>query len=443
MTNIALVVLDTLRKDAFDRYFDWVPGRRFENAYSTANWTSPAHASMFTGQYPSELGVHAKSPSLDVDIDVLPELLSRVGYRTRCWTANPNISPDRNWDRGFDEFIGASKLLSGSDDVVDWSSFSPSESAKFGRFAKYSEAISECFRSEYDTWQSLRTGLSYFRGGVEAIDQIPDDGASWIRDKIFETDFGEDEFLFLNLMEAHTPYYTPPKFEGPNRENAVTVTIKHSLGLESPPDGTADAYLDASQYLATVYRDIFDELQTEFDYVVTVSDHGEMLGESETWNHTYGLFPEITHIPLVISGDGLEGQTEEIVSHLDLHQTLLDFANIEGHSRSRNLLDVSHGEPVLTEYHGLIPVAMRRLEDENISHELLSEYDARLSGVAIPPSYYGHETKDGYCSEGTAKEDPTEVLDQLRDSILERTVEAINEEMSEEVIDRLDDLGYV
>jgi hypothetical protein len=60
VTRIALIVLDTLRKDAFDRHFDWLPGRRFEHAFSTANWTTPAHASLFTGWYASEVGVHAE-----------------------------------------------------------------------------------------------------------------------------------------------------------------------------------------------------------------------------------------------------------------------------------------------------------------------------------------------------------------------------------------------
>lgn len=55
--NIALIVLDTLRKDSFDEHFDWLPGRRFENAWAPSHWTVPVHASLFTGHYPSEVGV--------------------------------------------------------------------------------------------------------------------------------------------------------------------------------------------------------------------------------------------------------------------------------------------------------------------------------------------------------------------------------------------------
>jgi arylsulfatase A-like enzyme len=65
--NVAIVVLDTLRKDAFDREFDWLPGRRFSAAYSTGSWTVPAHASLFAGKYPSELGVHSKNRFLDCE----------------------------------------------------------------------------------------------------------------------------------------------------------------------------------------------------------------------------------------------------------------------------------------------------------------------------------------------------------------------------------------
>ena len=64
MTNIALVVLDTLRYDAFEEFFDWLPGVRFTNVFSPGHYTIPAHAGIFTGQYPSEVGTHAKSEDL-------------------------------------------------------------------------------------------------------------------------------------------------------------------------------------------------------------------------------------------------------------------------------------------------------------------------------------------------------------------------------------------
>lgn len=104
MTNIALVVLDTLRKDAFDQHFDWLPGIQFQNAWSPGAWTIPAHAALFGGAYPSELGVYAKTQSLDCDRRVLAEALSDKDYQTRAFSANANISSAFNFDRGFDAF---------------------------------------------------------------------------------------------------------------------------------------------------------------------------------------------------------------------------------------------------------------------------------------------------------------------------------------------------
>ena len=67
MAAIAVVVLDTVRRDAFDEYFDWLPGRWFERAYSTSHRTVPAHASLFTGTYAGEIGVGGGNEHLTFD----------------------------------------------------------------------------------------------------------------------------------------------------------------------------------------------------------------------------------------------------------------------------------------------------------------------------------------------------------------------------------------
>ena len=80
--SVAIVVLDTLRKDTFDRYFEWVEGTVFDNAYSTSHWTVPAHASLITGKYGSEVGVHGKSRMFDYPGDTIVEKLQESGYTT-------------------------------------------------------------------------------------------------------------------------------------------------------------------------------------------------------------------------------------------------------------------------------------------------------------------------------------------------------------------------
>lgn len=97
MTNVAVVVLDTLRKDTFDEHFDWLTGRWYDRAYSTSHRTVPAHASLFTGQYASEVGVGGSVERLVHEGPGLGE----SGSTTRAFSANPYVSGQFEYDRGF------------------------------------------------------------------------------------------------------------------------------------------------------------------------------------------------------------------------------------------------------------------------------------------------------------------------------------------------------
>ena len=58
--NVVLIVIDTLRADhaqGLDKLLD-LGFVKYEDVYATAPWTLPSHASMFTGMYPSEHGIH-------------------------------------------------------------------------------------------------------------------------------------------------------------------------------------------------------------------------------------------------------------------------------------------------------------------------------------------------------------------------------------------------
>lgn len=104
-TNVAVVVLDTMRKDTFDGNFSWLRSRgvSFDNAWSTSHWTIPAHASLFTGLYASEAGTHAKTRTLLSTESNLAGLLSEAGYLTRGLTADRTIASEWNFDAGYED----------------------------------------------------------------------------------------------------------------------------------------------------------------------------------------------------------------------------------------------------------------------------------------------------------------------------------------------------
>ena len=391
MVNVALVVLDTLRRDAFEQYFGWLPGRRFERAYSTANWTVPAHASLFTGRYASEVGVHAKHTHLDCPEPTLAERLQSAGYTTRAFSANANVTRHFGFDRGFAEFRTPERLERlADDDLLDWRSFHENTDATGIR--RYVEAIYECVRGEHATVPSLLSGVRLLlddsTGGAEYGGLVEAHRA------IRGLEFGDREFLFCNLMETHQPYRAPDEYRTVE-EPALLHAVADAFTDDVVATRTKRAYDDCARYLADAYRAFFETLCEDFEYVITVSDHGEMLGEGGAWGHEHGVHPQLTRVPLVVSGGGLDGTHAGAVNLLDVHETVLDVAGLAGDGRGRTLLDAVGGHDCLTEYHGLTAWSEMAFAESEWA-DRLARYDRPLRGYVSPEGDYGYETMDGF-----------------------------------------------
>lgn len=441
--NIALVVLDTLRKDHFDAYFDWVPGKRFSTAYSTSNWTIPAHASLFTGKYPSEVGTHSKSRDLTDWESSLPALLRDRGYRTSMYTANPNLSGVFGWGEGFDVTRGADEFdVSTEPNSIDWdetvSTFDPTAP---GFYAELLKGLSGTVRTDRSMWQSLREGVNRvtqdFRdGGAEALTHA-------LADAEFDTD---GEFLFVNLMDSHVPYYPPAEYR--TLDGGV-----ETYNWEPFVDGISNleevrvGYRDCAQYLSKRFRESFEVLRREFEYVIVTSDHGEMLGEHGMVDHVYGLYPEVTHVPLVVYGDDVAEETvDETVSLLDVHATVLKLAGVDAESSGRSLLSALGARRYLTEFQGLPMGLADTFQSNGVGKAEVSKLDTPLFGFVSESGEYVYDTHDdGIRSETTVPSDDDRE-EQLRQFVAEADVqevtEAERETVSVELREQLEVLGY-
>lgn len=437
MVNVALVVLDTLRKDTFDRHFGWLPGLRFERAYSTANWTVPAHASLFTGRYASEVGVHAKHLHLDCPEPTLAERLQSAGYTTRAFSANANITHHFDFDRGFTDFRTPERLnYLTDDDLLNWRSFHENTSATGIR--KYAEAIYECVRGDHATVPSLLSGLrilfSNTSTGVEYGGLIEAHRA------IQNIDFGDQEFLFCNLMEAHQPYLVPSEYRTVEKPDLLP-SVGNAFIDDVAEAQTKRAYDDCARYLSDAYRDLFETLLDDFEYVITVSDHGEMLGEDGAWGHEHGVYPQLMRVPLVVSGEGLDGTNTKPVNLLDVHETVLDVAKLVGDGHGQTLLEMVDGHDCLTEYHGLTPWSETKFVEAGCK-DLLAQYDKSIRGYVSLQGDYGYETPDGFV--GTKSDETDNFRRQLRrfaaDLDTRKTV--VDTGVPADIREQLQDLGY-
>ncbi|MFC7131174.1 sulfatase-like hydrolase/transferase [Haloferax chudinovii] len=435
--NIAVVVLDTLRYDTFDEFFDWIPGTSFTNAYSTSHWTVPAHGSLFTGLYPSEVGVHSQSLSLDCDEPTIAEELHGSGYYTRKYTANLNIHLWDGWDRGFEKNIGPDELVSYYDtDTLDFSKFL-SQSDGSG-LSLYLSAISECIKGEHSTIYSLLDGTRrYFeskkRGGAKSV----------LRQLEDET-FDDREFIFINLMDVHVPYYPPKEYRTLSKE-VSTNNWEPFVGDISNLSDAKIAYNDAASYLSDMYKKIFSKLNEDFDYILTLSDHGEMLGEFDMIDHTYGVYPQLSHIPLVISGGDVTESTIDVpVSILDVHATIADLAGIECQTHGQILLNDPQAKNRLVEYHGFLPWLKERFVEKGVPEETYEELNQPLHACVNKDGNYSFEThSDGLIVEdGLQHQEARRNIDSLVSQLTVREVSTDNSSVEDPVMDRLEDLGY-
>ncbi len=432
VTSIALVVLDTVRADTFDSAFPWLDGTRFSRAYSTSHWTVPAHASLWTGRYASEAGVHGASPTMDWPGTTLPEALQDAGYRTRCLTANPQLVQYDGWDRGFDTFDGAANLSRTDDRLFDWQAHLERTTPGVRRHLR---GVLDVARSDCDTVRSLRHGYRMFRTPTY------DGGATAVSERVAATDFGDNEFLFVNLMDAHTPYRPPPGERDP-----VTVVVADALaGDVDDPDRIRAAYAESVAHLSRVYRDIYATLRESFDYVVTLSDHGEYLGERGLWNHSIGLHPELVHVPLVVSGDDVPDRVRhDVVDLLDVHRTIADLAGVDVDSRGRNLLGELAPKPHIVESHGLLPFHHGQFERKGLPESLYDRWRTPLHGFVTENGAYAYESEPGAFRVigDLAPSAARRRLDRLVNGLDRRRVDDADGGVSREAMNRLEELGY-
>ena len=114
--NLLLITLDTTRADHLGCY-GYEPaltpaldalaagGTLFEQAYSSAPMTLPAHASMLTGLDPPEHGARVNGEHrLGEGIPTLAELLRERGYRTGAFVAAFVLDSKFGLDRGFETY---------------------------------------------------------------------------------------------------------------------------------------------------------------------------------------------------------------------------------------------------------------------------------------------------------------------------------------------------
>ena len=273
--SVILIVLDTLRADHLGCYgyergtspnIDaFASGAtRYAHAMSTAPWTLPSHASMFTGKYPFEHGAHSfkverfrkrNANPLDARELTLAEALRDEGYQTAAFVCN--IGYLGKWtqlDQGFDVYELPRKIISAK---------------------KWNPRIFE--------WLEKR------------------------RDK------NKPFFLFVNFMDVHRPYNSAarPGFLEPKGHPGkllTELTERVMPGKLPPPKDlqqqVIDHYDTALANLDEQVQRLLDKLKElelyDDSIVIVAADHGEYFGEHALVEHSKDLYQPAVAVPLIV-----------------------------------------------------------------------------------------------------------------------------------------------
>lgn len=372
--NIVFIVLDTHRYDRISTYGyqrDTTPslddfGRQstvFESGISTAQWTIPSHAAMFTGEYPTTHQTLQAHHKLDSRIKTIASHLRKNGYDTTGFCNNPLVGVlDNGLKQGFDTFYNyggavpsrpksSSKLPRPIDQAWEWYT---------QMWRKLSYPVQNAFAHSDFLFQlslnpmmvPLWSKLANFKGDTV---QSLRDTLSHLKE-IHRDKEAAPHFTFVNLMETHLPYSLPDKFVQKyapyfkeDREvrdfmrNYNSQAFRWLLPLEERFKPMESAILNDMYDAEVSYQDSLLEPVLEFlcrdevaenTLTVIAGDHGEGMGEHDFMGHSFVAYQELVHVPLMVKfpGDAASGKRVKTpVSTRRIFHTALDAANIQVH----------------------------------------------------------------------------------------------------------------
>jgi arylsulfatase A-like enzyme len=328
-----LIILDTVRADRLSTYGSTALTKHleefsrdsliFENCISTSSHTQPVHATLFTGLFQNEHGCHgdlnaqawnfgAPPPRpLSEKFTTLAEIFRNSGYNTGAVVANSTLS-DNGWKQGFDTYDCCRSI----GDV----------------YRKYP------FHPIVHLFSFVTNVYPKYMVAARRADDI-NQGALAFIDSVASSRF----FLFLNYMEAHSPYCAPRPFAGYYLDTPFPQLYRLEQFLRyitrSQDKATFDAY-QLSQYdRAIAYLDdqlgklfarmkrlgIYDE-----SIIIITSDHGELFGEHDLYFHSCPMYEGVMRVPLLIKFPNSErvGRVKNVIQPTDIFATILSVGGL-------------------------------------------------------------------------------------------------------------------
>ena len=271
----------------------------YDNCIAPETWTFPSHASMFTGMYASEHGIHeTKDKKVSWLIDAnskleaerLPETMQDKGYSTLCISNNYMLTRNTGFDYGFDNFL-----------TLETSPWSQSKLATEARNlgADPMQVLNVLVRKgRFDTIIKYAREMMRIRQIAKTANYPLSKGAELTNELLMNATLNEPLFLFVNFWEMHEPYVG---FS--DKELLDDLTGIKKFG-DKKVEFLKRQYILEGEFLDAQVGRFIKMLKSRGLYdnsmIILTSDHGQAFDEHGYIYHGTYLYDEIVRVPLII-----------------------------------------------------------------------------------------------------------------------------------------------
>ncbi len=339
--NLLLILVDTLRADHLGVYgYDRptsprmdglaLQGIRFDRVVAQASWTKPSVASLFTGRYVHDHGVIRSLDALGDDLPTLAQLLDEAGYRTAAFSANPWITPEFHFDRGFDEFESGRAM-------------GPQLTNLYRTVRRGESLLNRAgLRMPISGWVFRWAGRGN-SGNAERDEGQAASVVEWLQN----VDRTKPFFLYVHMIGPHDPYDPPEEFSKAFARSSmkaprlppprVQTTFDRAAELApSKLERLIDQYDGAIAHVDSLIGRMVEQLSdsglADDTIVILTADHGEEFYEHGNWRHGNQVYDEVVRVPLVIRVPGGEGGEvrHDPAMLVDILPTALGLLGVDG-----------------------------------------------------------------------------------------------------------------
>jgi arylsulfatase A-like enzyme len=345
-------------------------GVLFKNTYTSCPMCTPARASIMTGQHVHFHQMTANSKELGCDIDEIYDSNNLISRRLE--SAGYRCGYTGKWHLGRDEALPSNRGFVGQDvPGHGGGGWHLEEFKKYVNDNNYSHAINKKDNSpavgRYGIVEGdLETSMPYYLANqtISLIDKFNDERKPF--------------FIWHNNWGPHEPYYVPKKYydmyknvkipEWPNFDwqpdnkygphRLKRFNKEKDLNWADFEDAIRHYYAFTTlvdEQIGRIQKHLKETGLADNTIIIFSSDHGESLGShGGMMDKGFSHYEETQRIGLIIKDPRLDisqrgKQRDELASLLDIHPTVLDYAEAEYDEKSihgRSLQPLVKGKPV-------------------------------------------------------------------------------------------------